>query len=133
MSSSHHQAWTIEGLLQGKPMMVADLFQSFMAAVQACGPVEVEPTRDRVVLHGRQRIFASIRPTQEGLRGHLNLPRRVDDPRLYSVEPLTRHLFFHRFRLSNATELDETFVGWLHESYAIGQGAHRQTGSPPSS
>lgn len=132
MTEPEQQNWTVEDLLQGKPAEVVALFTHFMDAVQACGLVEVQPLKDRVVLHGLRRIFASAAPAAQSLRGHLNLPRRVEDPRLPRVEPLTKRLFFHRFTLSSVAQLDEEFVGWLHEAYAVGQGAHLQA-SPPSS
>jgi hypothetical protein len=83
-----------------------------------------------VVLHGSRRIFASVRPTADGLRGRLILSRRVDDPRLQKVEPLTRWLFFHRFALSSASELDDAFAGWIREAYEVGQGAHLRRAPP---
>ena len=132
MTEPNQQSWTVEDLLQGKPAEVIALFTHFMDAVQACGPVEVQPLKDRVVLRGSRRIFASAAPMARTLRGHLNLPRRVDDPRLSHVEPLTKRLFFHRFTIASAAELDEEFISWLHEAYAVGQGAHLQA-SPPSS
>jgi hypothetical protein len=126
--------WTVSDHLHGKPTQVVQLFDRFMAAVQACGPVDVQTLQRQAVLHGRRRIFASVRPTAEGLRGHLNLPRPVDDPRFTAVEPLTKRLFFHRFTLSSVAKLDEEFVGWIRESYAVRQGAHlRQPRPQPSS
>ena len=131
MTEPEQQNWTVEDLLQGKPAEVVALFTHFMSAVQACGLAEVELLKDRVVLHGSRRIFASVAPTAQSLRGHLNLPRRIDDPRLPRVEPLTKRLFFHRFTLASTAELDEEFVGRLHEAYAVGQGAHLRASPPP--
>jgi hypothetical protein len=51
-----------------------------------------------------------------GLRGHVNLPRRVEDGPFGAVEPLTRELFFHRFALSSAEEIDQRFLGYLREA-----------------
>ena len=124
--------WTVDDHRRGKPAEAIELFNRFMAAVQACGPLDVQILERQIVLHGRRRIFASVRPTAQGLRGHLNLSRRVDDPRFTAAEPLTKRLFFHRFTLSSAAELDEEFVGWIREAYAIGQGAHRQASSHTS-
>ncbi len=70
----------------------------------------------------RCSLGSSRRVSGEGLRGHLNLPDPVDDPRLTKVEPLTRKLWFHRFVLNSPAELDETFLGWVHQATMIGQG-----------
>jgi len=132
MHEPEQQSWTDADLLQGKSTEIVALFTHFMDAVQACGPVEVQPLKEWVVLYGSRRIFASAAPMRESLRGHLNLPRRVVDPRLSRVEPLTKRLYFHRFTLSSSAQLNEEFIGWLHEASAVGQGAHLQAGPPPS-
>jgi len=111
---------------------VQDLLDRFLAAARMCGPFELKHERDElVVLRGSRRIFASARPTRNGLRGHLNLTRAIDDPRFRKVESLTRRLFFHRFVVFTAAELDDRFLGWLREAYEVGQGAGRDgpTGS----
>jgi hypothetical protein len=44
-------------------------------------------------------------------------------------EPLTKRLVFHRCVLASAGDRDATFVSWLREAYAIGEGAHLHQGS----
>lgn len=132
MTASSPHKWTVDDHRRGQPAEVAALFDRFMAAVQACGSVEVQPLERQIVLHGRRRIFASVRPTTQGLRGHLNLARCVEDPCFTKVEPLTKRLFFHRFILSSLAQLDDEFVGWIGEAYAIGQGAHLPDTPQPS-
>jgi hypothetical protein len=114
----------VEDQLRGKPPQVIELFQRFMAAVDACGPVDVRADRKVIVLHGSKRIFGSVRMGKDGLRGHLNLPYHVDDRRFPLVEPLTRQLYFHRFLLRELAELDDRFVGWIGEAYEVGQGKY---------
>jgi hypothetical protein len=116
--------WTVENYLRAKPAEVVALFHSFLDAVQACGPVDIEPTKTGVALHGSKRIFGSVAATKAGLRGFLNVPQRIDDPRFTAIERLTKRLFFHRFLITSSAELDDTFLKWIAEAYAVGQGAH---------
>jgi hypothetical protein len=95
---------------------VSELPERFLAAARACGPFEVEAQREVTVLRAGGRIMAGVRATRRGLRGHVNLPRRVEDGPFGAVEPLTRELFFHRFALSSAEEIDQRFLGYLREA-----------------
>ena len=52
--------WTVEEHLRDKPAEVVALFHSFLDAVQACGPVDIEPTKTGVALHGSKRIFGGV-------------------------------------------------------------------------
>jgi hypothetical protein len=98
------------------------MFTVVIAAARDSGQAALEVLDKQVVLHGSRRIFGSVRISGRGLRGHLNLPVPIADTRLTKVEPLTKTIWFHRFVLSSPAELDETFLGWVRQATAIGQG-----------
>jgi len=111
-----------EPYLAGRPAVVAELFWRFAELARAAGPVTFELQHGPVVLRGTRRIFASARPMDGGLSGHLNLPRRLDDRRFRKVEPLTRTIVFHRYWVAEPGDLDEEFGRWLREARAVGDG-----------
>ncbi len=112
----------MEEYLHGRPAAVAAMAAEIIAAARDCGPVDLEVLDKRVVLPGSRRIFASLRGSGEILRGHLNLPGPVADPRFTKVEPLTKRIWFHRFALASPGELDETFLGWVRQAAQVGHG-----------
>jgi hypothetical protein len=109
-------------LLDGAPPVAVTLFARFVALARSCGDPVLEIQRDRLVLRGTRRIFASAMPHRSGLAGHLNLPRRLEDPRFSRIGPLTRRLYVHHYLLTDAADLDETFASWLTEAYQVGNG-----------
>jgi hypothetical protein len=114
---------TIDDHLRGRPDAVVQMFRQCLGAAQGHGPVRVEVIARGVVLHGSQRIAASLRATDRGLRGFLNLLTAVDDARFTRVEPLTRRIWFHRFLLTDPRQLDEEFLGWVGQACEVGNGA----------
>jgi hypothetical protein len=100
------------------------MFRRFVDMARASGPATFELQNRPIVLRGTRRIYASVRVHGEGIRGHLNLARRVDDPRLGRIQPLTRTLFFHGYLVTSLAELDNEFQRWLDEAHAVGDGAH---------
>jgi hypothetical protein len=113
---------TVEDYLNRRPPAVAEMAARIIGTASECGPTRVEVLEKQVVLHGRSRIFASLKGSGDVLRGHLNLPTAVIDPRLTKVEPLTKRIWFHRFALASPDEVDETFLGWVRLAAQVGQG-----------
>ena len=108
--------------LAGRPDAVAEMFFRFAGLARAAGPVTFELQNGPVVLRGTRRIFASARPTDRGLSGHLNLVRRLTDRRIRKVEPVTKSILFHRYWVTELGDLDEEFGQWLREARAVGDG-----------
>lgn len=93
--------WTEEDHLRDRPGWAVALYRDVAADVSACGPVTLSVSRTAITFAGPRRGFAGARPTATGVRGHLDLRRRLgDDPRILRVSPSTRRLFVHQFRLT---------------------------------
>ncbi len=119
-------AWTVEDHLRGKPASVVDLYRRFFQIVQRCGPVELSVARTAITFKGSRRGFAGAKPTNRSLDGYLDLQARLSDPRIRRVDPYTKRLFVHHFRITSSDELDAEFASWVREAYQVGQGAHLQ-------
>jgi hypothetical protein len=115
--------WTVEQQLEGHDPTTLAFYEKFVQLVQACGSFEYAPTRRQIGFQVK-RIFAGVHLTKKGLEGYLDMARRVDSPRFSRVSPYTHRLFVHRFIISDASELDDEFAGWVCEAYAVGEGKH---------
>lgn len=116
-----------EPYLAGHPAGVHELFRRFVELARSCGPTTFELQNGPIVLCGTRRIFASVTPRPDGLAGHLVLPREVEDPRFTKVEPLTKRLYFHAWRIGSAEQLDDSFAALLDEAHSVGDGDHLRT------
>lgn len=117
--------WTEEDHLRGRPGWAVALYRDVAEAIDGCGPVTRSVSRTTITFAGPRRGFAGARPTATGVRGYLDLTRRLgDDPRILSASPYTRRLFVHQFRLTAPQQLDDEFRAWLAEGYAVGCGEH---------
>lgn len=107
----------------GKPPGIRELFERFRAMVEACGPVTVVAYRDRVGFMARVR-FAGATPRRRWLEIGFWLPRRLDSPRIDSVETIYPDAHVHRLRIMDTKQLDAELAGWLAEAYAVGRQEH---------
>lgn len=121
-------AWTVARHLDGAPESAVELYRLFIGAVEEIGPFSYAVSKTTITLKGSRRGFAGARPDRRGVRGYMDLQREVHDPRILSVAPYTKRLFVHHFRLTSPSDIDEQFVGWLREAYAVGAGAHIHAG-----
>jgi hypothetical protein len=102
-----------DSYLAGMPEASVRMFRRFVDMARTSGPVTFELQNGPIVLCGTRRIFASVRVLDNGLRGHLNLVRRVNDPRLVKVEALTKSLLYHGYLLTSISDLNAEFQRWL--------------------
>jgi hypothetical protein len=92
--------------------------------VARCGPFLFAPAKTRVGFQVRM-IFASVNGlSKDGMRLHLCLPHRIDDPRFERVETLGARCYVHHLRIRSTAELDDRLEGWMRESYAMGRQDH---------
>ena len=117
-------AWTVDDHLRDQPAASVALFDRFVELVAACGPYTVSVSKSAITFKGTRRGFAGARPDARGLKGYLDLQRRVEDPRFGSAAPYESRLFVHHYRVRELADLDATFAGWVREAYAVGRGDH---------
>jgi hypothetical protein len=133
--ASRNQAHTcaplgsVEAHFAGCAPAVREAFDAVLAAVRACGPVDVLPERTRIALHVRMS-FAALMPRRRWLDGHLVLARRIDVPRFRRIEVYSPRNVLHAFRLTGPDEVDAAFTTYLAEAYRVGAQEHRRRGDP---
>jgi len=113
---------TVDDHFVDKPAMRA-VFEHFVRAVEAIGPVHVLPEKTRIAFQTRMS-FAQITPRRRWLDGHLVLARRLDSPRFRRIDTISPRSHVHFFRLGSSEQLDAEFRAWLAEAYAVGQQEH---------
>jgi hypothetical protein len=106
-----------------KPAEIRALFEAIVAAIRAIGPVEILPEKTRIAFQVRMS-FAQVTPRRGWIDGHVVLARRVEDPRFRKVETFSPRNHLHAFRLRDRGEIDDQFLAWLREAYAVGEQRH---------
>jgi hypothetical protein len=102
---------------------VRALFDRFVEHVRALGPVEVIPEKTRIAFHVRM-AFAVLSPRATSLIGHFVLARRVEDSRFTRVDTISGKNHVHVFRIEDERDLDDGFLAFLAEAYAVGEQKH---------
>lgn len=102
---------------------VRRLYDLFVAACEASGPVTVIPQKSRIALQVRMR-FAALMPQKTALKGHLVLARRAESPLFENVETFSPRNHVHVFRLESEKQLDAAFRKLVAEAYDVGSQRH---------
>ena len=117
--------WTVEDHLRGQSSEHVALYEAVAAILQGFGPTTLSVAKTTITFTGARRGFAGARPTRHGVEGYLDLMRSLaGDARIRSVAPYTKRLFVNAYRVTSLADLDETFIGWARDAFAVGQGEH---------
>lgn len=114
---------TLSEHFRGKPASLRRLYNTFLSAVKANGPVIVLPEKTRIAFQVRMS-FAVVMPRRAWLDGHLVLAERVDHPWFRRVESFSPRNHLHAFRLTSMEDLPPEFTGWLADAYRVGAQEH---------
>jgi hypothetical protein len=113
---------------RGKAPIVRTLYDAVRRAIRRCGRVTVLPEKTRIAFQVRMS-FAQVTPRKHWLDGHLVLARRLAHPRFRRVETISPRNHVHHFRLVSLADVDDQFLAWLREAYAVGTQQHLRASS----
>lgn len=116
--------WTVEDHLRDKPPGSVALFHAFRELIDSLGPTTISVAKTSITFKGVRRGFAGAKPTAQGVAGYMDLQRAVEHRTVRSVAPYTSRLYVHQIRITSREDMDDEFLGYLREAYAVGQGAH---------
>lgn len=117
--------WTVERHLRDAPPENVALYREVEALILGQGDVTVSVSKTTITFKGSRRGFAGARPTSKGVQGYLDLMRPLPlEPRITRATPYTKRLFVHQYVLRSPDDLDDTFAGWVHEAFRVGEGDH---------
>ena len=109
---------------RARPPAIRALFDRVCERVQSLGPVIVLPEKTRIAFQVRMS-FAQITPRNRWLDGHFVLARRRPHRLVRRIETMSRRSHVHHFRLESPADLDDAFMSFLAEAYAVGEQRHR--------
>ena len=112
----------LESHFAGKPPLVRDIYDAFLAMLEGFGPVTVLPEKTRIAFQTRMS-FAQLTVRRRWVLGHLVLARRAEDPLFTKVETISPRNHVHHFRLDDPCEV-ELLRDFAREAYAVGRQEH---------
>ena len=114
--------WTLDRHFAGKPAVVREIYDRFLAMLEEFGPVTVLPEKTRIAFQVRMS-FAQLTFRRHWVLGHLVLARRVDSPLFIKVESFSPRNHAHHFRLDAPAQVD-SLKPYARDAYAVGRQDH---------
>jgi hypothetical protein len=107
--------FTVEQLLNGKPLEIVELYERLADLIQRCGEVVVAPTKTRVLFKVRT-VVASVAVSKNWLDVVFVLGRRLKHRRINKAQEEYPGIV-HFLRIEKAEDLDDDLAAWLQEAY----------------
>ena len=114
---------SVKGYLRGWSAGDRAIYERFVSAVEACGPVTLSPVKTRIGFKVRM-TFAAVTLKQHWMDGHIVMARRLDAPRFFKVESPSPRNHVHYFRLRSPEEIDDAVKSWIEEACRVGKQEH---------
>jgi len=114
--------YDLEDHFAGKPPLVREIYDAFLALLEEIGPVTVLPEKTRIAFQTRMS-FAQLTVRRNWVLGHFVLARRAEDPIFTKVETFSPRNHAHHFRLDGPAEVDR-LKPFAAEAYAVGRQEH---------
>jgi hypothetical protein len=115
--------YDLERHFEGKSTDVRTLFNVLAGHLCGFGPVTIVPEKTRIAFQVRMS-FAAVSVRRAHLVGHFVLARRLEHPRFPRVDTISPRNHVHHFRISKLADLDDEFIEWAREAYAVGEQKH---------
>ena len=113
---------TLDSHFEGKPPVVREIYDRFVAMLERSGPVTVLPEKTRIAFHVRMS-FAQLTVRRHWVLGHFVLARRIEDPVFTKIETFSPRNHTHLFRLDSPEQVD-ALKPFAREAYAVGCQKH---------
>jgi hypothetical protein len=114
-------SFTIDTFLEGKGARARELFEGFEALLSKCGPVTAAPAKTRVAFMVRVRFAGVSSVSDRGMTIAFALRRPLKSPRIFRMVKYNPKWYGHFMRIKLPKELDKELLGWLRESYKVGE------------
>jgi hypothetical protein len=115
----------VEDHLAGLEPELAALFAALQESVAALGPYSAVPVKSEIDFRAAAK-FLGVKTRADHLLVELRLPERREHARFERVATLPGASYAHTVKLTTPEDLDDEFLGWLAEAYALGSGATRR-------
>ena len=105
------------------------LFDAYLAALEADGPITVSVSKTRIELMTRARFTGAV-VRKDHLRSTLWLKRRADHRLFTKVELLGKHDWLHHFEIHLEADIDAELLELLREGRSVGDQAFIPAAEP---
>lgn len=120
--------YALDDHFTGKPPLVRDIYDAFLAMLEELGPVTVLPEKTRIAFQTRMS-FAQLTVRRHWVLGHFVLARRAEEPVFTKVETISPRNHVHHFRLEAPGDVAQ-LRDFAYEAYAVGRQEHLGTCRP---
>ena len=125
-----HSAMTLDDHFADADERLRATFVRLVEVVRSCGEIVLWPVKTYIYIAAR-RSFAGVQVRKRWLKVHVELTRRLDNPRFDSIEEITPRNILHNFRLRSPEDVDDEVRAWLCEAYRVGMQEHLVASRPP--
>jgi hypothetical protein len=114
------ETYLVDDHFVNKDPVVRALYDQLVALLQTFGAIEEDPKKTSIHLN-RKSALAGVETRKNYLLLNIKSDHKIQSPRVVKAEQISANLFFHKVRISAATDFDKELKGWLNEAYQLSE------------
>jgi hypothetical protein len=108
---------SVEAHLKDKPEAIRTTYQRIITAFESVGDIRINAVKGSISIAARS-VFCTVRILMKSIKVELLLPRKLENPRIEKVVPVSSVRFLHMMTIMKPDDVDEELTGWLQEAMA---------------
>jgi hypothetical protein len=110
--------YTESSHLEGKDIVVAQIYERLINELQKFGKLIIEPKKTSIHL-GNRFGFAGVYTRKNYVNLEIHLNYKLTGRRVSKVEQASANRYHHTIKLTNEQEVDGELLNWLKQAYDL--------------
>jgi hypothetical protein len=110
--------FSIQSHFAEKDPVVRKIYSRVLRAVRRFGPVIEEAKKTSIHLVNKTAL-AGIATRKTYMILTVKSDHKLTGPRIYKVEQVSAHRFYHQIKISSPEEIDSELIRWLKAAHAL--------------
>lgn len=111
---------SVDQYFEGRASVDREIFEAVAAALDACGPIEIEAVSIGI-LFKTTRSIVELRPRRVGMAISMVLPGELPTNRVTKRIKLGEHSVVNFITLTSGADVDDELIGWIQDTYDYGE------------
>ncbi len=114
------EPYSVNDHFVNKDPAVRALYDQLVALLRTFGPIEEDPKKTSIHLN-RKSALAGVEARKNYLLLNIKSDHKIQSSRIAKAEQISAKRFYHKVRISAATDFDKELEGWLKEAYQLSE------------
>jgi len=113
-------SYSVNDHFVNKDPAVRTLYDQLIKALNKIGPIEEDPKKTSIHIN-RKSALIGVETRKNYLLLTIKADHKINNPRIEKTEQISSRRFYHKVKISSATDYDAELISWLKDAYSLAE------------